>query len=220
MALPGAAARAGAVLAVSSLWTAACVPAAAAVGAAVELRLLSHSALDAGNLHLAADTATTLLASAGIVVSWRDCGRETCTGAEDAGIVLVHLRPYTKARNRSASGEVVHDSATLAPTVLVYLPTFEELLGAIETGTATRTHPALRSTRIGHLVGMTIAHEVGHALGLPHAATGVMKARLSVREVVALRASRLRFTREQAAAMHQALRLRMAEAPKRARPPL
>jgi predicted Zn-dependent protease len=66
---------------------------------------------------------------------------------------------------------------------------------------------------------MTIAHEVGHALGLPHAATGVMKASLSVREVVALRAARLRFTHEQAAAMRQALRVRVAEAPKRARPP-
>lgn len=55
---------------------------------------------------------------------------------------------------------------------------------------------------------MTIAHEVGHALGLPHAATGVMKAKLSVRDVVALRALRLRFTREQAAAMHHALRVR------------
>jgi hypothetical protein len=66
---------------------------------------------------------------------------------------------------------------------------------------------------------MTIAHEVGHALGLPHAATGMMKGRLSVREVVALRAARLRFTPAQASAMRRGLRLRMAEAPTRARPP-
>jgi hypothetical protein len=45
-----------------------------------------------------------------------------------------------------------------------------------------------------------------------------MKARLSLREVVALRAARLRFTPAQASAMQQALRLRVAEGPKRARP--
>jgi hypothetical protein len=50
-----------------------------------------------------------------------------------------------------------------------------------------------------------MAHEVGHALGLRHAASGVMKARFAIDDLVALRVSRLTFAPGEGARMRQAI---------------
>jgi hypothetical protein len=85
------------------------------------------------------------------------------------------------------------------------MPRIADLVRAMRTSTAGRSHPALATVELGHLAGLTIAHELGHILGLPHAPSGVMKARPGMDEVVKLRASQLRFLPPDAARMRQTM---------------
>ncbi len=55
------------------------------------------------------------------------------------------------------------------------------------------------------MVGLTIAHEVGHSLGLVHVSSGVMKAQPSLDEIVALRTSTLAFGHKEGTIMRLAL---------------
>jgi hypothetical protein len=101
---------------------------------------------------------------------------------------------------------VTRDATTGVPTVLIYVPALAERVRAIRSSPAGRSNPALATIQTGHLVGAAMAHELGHALGLPHGARGVMKGRHTLDDVLALRTSRLVFTSAESASMRSALR--------------
>ena len=190
--------------------------ATAAESPAIELRLGARGGLDEASLRLTELTVGALLSSAGISADWRDCRpQETCES--DHLVVLVQLLSVPKMTDGEACGEFVRDQRSGTPTVLVYLPRVVEMLASIRAGSSARSNPALESVEIGDLLGLTIAHEVGHALGLTHGASGVMKARPSLDEVIALRRSRLVFGKKEQTVMRVALIARSDELMARAR---
>ena len=61
--------------------------------ATLELRVITYSSLDSGDLFLASETAIALLATAGLHVTWRECWGDGCAVPCDAPFLLVRLLP-------------------------------------------------------------------------------------------------------------------------------
>lgn len=178
-----------------------------------ELQIIGFGDLDAEEVDNVQRVAQTLLTTAGIRALWRDCRRPDAQcdlSAPGRVAVLVRLRPERKHADSAACGEVVRDYRR-RPVVIAYLPPHADLLSLFRFDVAARSNPALGGIRIGHLVGLTLAHEVGHWLGLSHAAAGVMKARPGVEEVSAMASQRLTFEARQGSQLRQALRQRAVE---------
>ena len=178
-----------------------------------ELRPRHPGGLPDAEFEVAGRAARTLLATAGISVVLRDCRAATspCEVSAPGQVgISVRLRPGRKPGDAAACGEVARDYLD-RPVVVVYLPPHADLVTAFRFHVAARSNPALGEIRTGQLVGLTLAHEVGHWLGLPHAASGVMKARPALEEVTALASQRLAFELQQGFSLRYALRQRSAE---------
>ena len=172
-----------------------------------ELRAPHFDGFRDAEFDVAVRTARTLLATAGIAVELRDCraaSSECDVSAPSHVVINVRLRPSRKATDATACGEVVRDYLG-RPVVVAYLPPHADLATAFRFHVASRSNPALGGIRTGDLVGLTLAHEVGHWLGLPHAISGVMKARPALEEVTALASQRLAFESQQASHLRSAL---------------
>ena len=161
--------------------------------ATLELRVITYSSLDSADLFLARETAIALLASAGLQVTWRECGGDSCAVPSETPFLLVRLLPVASGVAPEISGEVVRQPVTNHPSVLVFVPRNVEVTQKIRQSPAGRSNPGLATLAPGHLVGLTIAHEVGHSLGLKHFASGPMKAEPGPDDLIAMRRSMLRF---------------------------
>ncbi len=172
-----------------------------------ELRAPHFDGFRDAEFEVAVSTAKTLLSTAGIGVDVRDCrtaGSECMVSAPGQVVINVRLRPGRKATDATACGELARDYLG-RPVVVVYLAPHADLATAFRFHVASRSNPALGGIRTGDLVGLTLAHEVGHWLGLPHARSGVMKARHALEEVSALVSQRLAFESQQASQLRRAL---------------
>ena len=177
----------------------------------IDLRVVAHATLDGADLDRARETATALLATGGIRGSWRDCAAGACSPATVAGpaagspAVTVLLLPIAKRNDGDVCGEATRDGLTRDPTVLVYVKSIAERVSSIRRSTTGRSNPRLSTIQPGHLAGIAIAHEVGHALGLGHAPAGVMKARLGLDELLEWQRSGLAFSRSEGTSMRAGL---------------
>lgn len=191
--------RAGAVAGVLTVGLVAAPGAAAVQGRepALDLRIVGSAALDRAEIDRVRQTVTELLGSAGIDVVWHECRGERCGDPSGSQrFLLVLLLPFDSHLNPTISGELVRDPATKLPSLVVYVPRNAAVAQEIRRSSRARAHPVLAALTTGRVVGLTIAHEVGHSLGLGHARSGVMKARLDPQDILDLHRSRLSFPPE------------------------
>jgi hypothetical protein len=174
-------------------------------GGTIRLSVVAYPPTDAATVLLAKTIATELLASARIQSEWPDGEDGNGADARSPLHVVVHLLSFRNATKPEMSGEVVQDVSTHAPAVLVFVPGISDLARTIRTSSAGRSTPTLATVELGHLVGLTIAHEVGHILGLAHTSSGVMKANPGLDDVEKLRGSRLSFRPTEVAHMREAM---------------
>jgi hypothetical protein len=106
----------------------------------------------------------------------------------------------------AAAGRIVLNNHTRAPTIAIHVPAIAELARRVRLSSSGRSDPRLATVETGHLIGLAITHEIGHALRLPHAATGLMQPRFDLEDVRAVRDSRLGFSPLEAAQLRCTLR--------------
>jgi len=178
-----------------------------AVSLIVRADVTRHAAVGQADLVIATDIARSLLASADIIFDWQDCNaRGECPPVPNGTVAIdVRLVPAGRPGHDDVCGDVVRDPRPRLPVVLIYLAAIDEKVRRLRFGPAGRSNPLISTLQRGHLIGVTIAHEIGHASGLAHSGRGVMKADLGVDDVLALRQSHLTFLEKDRARMKAAL---------------
>jgi len=168
----------------------------------VRVRAHADGGVDRAILRRARTVAEGLLDAAGLATTWRICDtQDACPPQDDPVPEAVVILSSQIRSNGDQCG-----LATLGPsvgegTVLVSVPCVAGVAWRIAGRPVTRSHPMLAEGRFDDLVGAVVAHEIGHLLGMRHASTGLMRARLEADDIVALRLGRLGFSQPEAALM-------------------
>lgn len=150
--------------------------------------------------------ASAILAAAGVRSRWRFCSTETpchdLNGFRPTVTVIIRAGHKRLTPDPCATAGRAPDRFT--GTVVVYHRCVADALHAIRYGPLGRTMPRLSLLQPGDVVGLVVAHEIGHIAGLGHA-QGVMHARLNPNDLVAFQEGTLAFTRHEAATLRTAL---------------
>ena len=174
----------------------------------LDLRLYTYAAMDPAGIEEARQLAQGMLAAAGVQVTWRLCGGpgDECLGAATSTrTVFVHVLPRRNSLRPWISGDAM-PASTGTRIAWVYVPQLTDMVETFRRLGIRRAVPQLTTLTIGHLVGLTIVHEVGHTLGLRHSVSGIMRSQLDVAEVVAARNEMLVFRPPERERMHVTLR--------------
>jgi hypothetical protein len=167
----------------------------------IRLRVWIHVAgvVDAADLEAARRQAEALLATADVGVDWRDCRQPGACNPDNETASTVTL--ILTSTMRPTCGTAQLGAEGTQATLVVSVECVTQAALDLRRRQAARSHPLLSTLESRHLLGVVIAHEIGHALGLRHAATGLMRGRFEIGEVLSLRQGMLAFSTGEASAM-------------------
>ncbi len=179
----------------------------------IDLRVFVHAAIEPAMLDLARRSATELLGFAGLQVEWDQCRVRyaECRAQDAARAITVRVVQRSLTDSHVCGG--TRGDAVDGDVILVFLACHDELA-------RTLGRTAAATLQVGDLLGLTVAHEVGHVLGLAHGAVGVMQARFDMNAFLDLCTSRLAFMPHEQLQMRQAMLVRARDTMAWARRPL
>ncbi len=164
----------------------------------LRVRLYLHVGVEAETLRRAVETASELLAGAAVTPTWTVCPVQqrsvACDGPFALREVTVQLLPLRQRSDAALGFAIIGPPGRLGRHARVF---WDGVLSVAQ------RHGADRAALLGHVM----AHEIGHLLlgENSHSRRGLMRADWKAADFESMRALRLRFNREQAAAIEQAL---------------
>jgi hypothetical protein len=170
--------------------------------------LVVHLYVDAGVDPSIADSARRvaegLLSAAGVASTWWIGNEAHCAeGPSDRPDVVTILRSDALRRGAERScGFAARAEHNVGGSLVVSVACVADFAFRLSRS-RDPLHPWLVMPRHDDLVGVVIAHEIAHLLGVGHASAGVMRSSLQREDLLALRAGTLAFQQ------HEVMRLRM-----------
>lgn len=168
----------------------------------LRVRVLDYADVPAATLNSFAPAAREVFEQSGIGTEWPTCRiqarRGDCSPIAD-GDVYVKIVPKPVEGDKAKFGTTIRQGKRSLFSYVFW----------------TRVEQAARHYGVAPslLLGEVIAHETGHLLGLEHAVKGIMQCQFGAPEILRAGQGNLHFSREEAAALRDALTPRLAEAP-------
>jgi hypothetical protein len=167
----------------------------------LRIRVLDYAGVPAATLSSFPPPASEVFRQSGIASEWPTCRIQSrqgdCSPLADSE-VYVKIVPKAASEGKTKFGTTVRQGKRSLFSYVFW----------------TRVEQAARRYGIAPsvLLADVIAHEAGHLLGLEHAPNGIMQCEFGAPQILGAAQGSLRFSREEAAALRDALHPRLADA--------